>query len=328
MGKDKSRRKVNKKAIVILFAILCIAVAGVVLGVTYWPAKPADISMSFQTYLNEAVYDQESDMNEAEVEISSFRRKYRPEFIHYDMADYANEMDSLDYIISSVNSLSKFYETNFESIFSDKIAKRDAKKLDGYLKDIKLSVEKIGKHIVDHKEEMIVETEDGNKKVNFTVVSGVWTAVRSNYQDIVSNAVEMTALLQNFNKMKMHGVFGNQMYCNVVDATHSYLSVIQEKFFNTDGFADSAVGMRASMSLATFARNYYEIFQEAMSRYSIDETIKSNATALSLLESKTENKINYDYLILNNFVYADISLSAEQAKYVSLAVDFLKGDVR
>ena len=328
MGKDKSRRKVNKKAIVILFAILCIAVAGVVLGVTYWPAKPADISMSFQTYLNEAVYDQESDMNEAEEEISSFRRKYRSEFINYDMADYANEMDSLDYIISSVNSLSKFYETNFESIFSDKIAKRDAKKLDGYLKDIKLSVEKIGKHIVDHKAEMIVETEDGIGKVNFTVVSGVWTAVRSNYQDIVSNAVEMTALLQNFNKMKMHGAFGNQMYCNVVDATHSYLSVIQEKFFNTDGFADSGVGMRASERLATFARNYYEIFQEAMSRYSIDETVKNNATALSLLESKTENKINYDYLILNNFVYADISLSAEQASYVSLAVDFLKGDVR
>lgn len=324
MGKKATRRKANKKAIVILFAILCFAIAGVVLGVTYWPAKPADISMSFQSYLNEAVYDSESDMKKAEGQIEEFRLAFRNEFINHEMTDYAYEMDSLDNLISSVNAMSRFYDTNFESIFSDKIAKRDAKRLDGYLNDIKLNIKKIGEHIKNHKEEMFIESS-GTKKVNITVVTAVWEAVRNNFESIVTNCVEMTDLLKQFNSMKLKGSFGNQMYCNVVEATNSYFKVIKEKFFNTEGFADTIVGKNASEKLLNFVVHYFYSSQSSISHYYIDESIQKNADNLKLLEEKTEGKVNYEYLILNGFKYDSVSLSAEQITYVTLAVDFLKG---
>ncbi len=319
MAKDKARkRKFNAKALIIIFAVLCVIVAAVVLAVTYWPAKATDVANSFTGYnqsMNEA--DSNNSAYKQNQAFLKFENKYVDDFINRGKTDYVNEMITYKNVVESMSIVSSFYSHNFEGILNSKISRKEAKEVGSALDSGRTNSQRMGDYLIEHEDEM----------ANFTVVCASWESIRDYAQSAIQDYINASSAIENICNKELHGVYGNQKLRNVLKGTTEYLKVISDKLYNDKGFKDAGAANTLSGNMKSFVRSYYQDKTNLISNYYIDKTIREGAKTVSELEEKTEGKVNFYFLISNNFEYKSASLSAAQEEYVKAAVNFLHGGV-
>ena len=317
MAKEKGqKRKINKKGLLIFFSVICVVVAGIVLGVTYWPAKTADISNIFVKYYQES-YTETGDAYKQYEAVNDFILTNKAEFVNHSKDDYANEMTSYIKVINSMYYLSDFYRTSFDTIINDKINKKDARALQSYLESSKSNAKKMGNYIISHKSEM----------TNFAVINVGWESIRDYYKAILNDYINLTSKLHELSLKNLKGVYGNQMFINITKASADFFTSINDKLFNEKGFIETNTAVKIAQNASVFSKHYYVDKTESISNYYLDEAIQEEAKKVGLLEEKTENKVNFVYLISNLYNYSGVSLSESQKPYVQSSINFLMGGI-
>lgn len=319
MAKDKAKKgKFNVKALIIIFAVLCVIAASVVLAVTYWPAKATDIANSFTRYsqsMNDA--DSNNSAYKQDQAFLKFESKYISDFISRGKTDYANEMLTYMKVVESMSIVSNFYSHNFEGISNSKISRKEAKRVDSALDSGRANSQRMGDYLIEHEDEM----------ANFTVVCSSWEAIRDYAQAAIQDYINASNAISSICDKDLRGVYGNQKLRNVLKGTTDYLTVISDKLYNDKGFRDTETAYTLSGNLKNFVGSYYQDETSLISNYYIDKSIREGAQKVSEIEEKTEGKVSFIYLLNNNFEYKSISLSAAQEEYVKAGINFLHGGV-
>lgn len=319
MAKDKAKKgKFNVKALIIIFAILCVIVAAVVLAVTYWPAKATDIANSFTRY-SQSMNDEDSNnsaykQNQAFFE---FEKKHATTFIAHGENDFAYEMITYRKVVESMSIISSFYSHNFEGILDSKLSRKEAKRVESALDSGKANAQRMGDYLIAHEDEI----------VNYTTIRSSWEAIRDYAQSAIDDYINASSAISEICNKNLRGVYGNQKLRNVLKGTTDYLIVISDKLYNDNGFKDSSEANTISGNFKSFVECYYQNKTNLISNYYIDKNIQENAKLVSEVEKETEGKINFIYLLNNSFKYENASISLAQDKYAKAAVDFLKGGV-
>lgn len=319
MAKEKTKKgKINYKALIIVFAVLCVLVAGVVLAVTYWPAKASDVANTFTAYYQSiSDADDSNSVYKQNVAFVEFKDNHLTEFQVKGKTDYANEMMSYLNVLDSVAFISDFYSLNFEGILDSKISRKEAKNVESLLEDSRANMKKMGDYLLENEEKM----------TNFTVTCASWEAVRDYAKNVIKDYVNVTSAMKTMCEKNIKGVYGNQKFRNVLKGTSDYLAVIEDLLYNEKGYDNTDLAREMSANFRSFVACYYKNNSNLVSNYYINETIRADAKKVAEMEGKTEGKVNFTYLLVNNFEYKELALSGAQEEYVKAGIDFLHGGV-
>lgn len=314
---SKRRGKLNVKALIIVFAVICVVVTGVVLGVTYWPSNSAEVSNYFKAYNISISGEGDNSINEQKVAVEKFITSHGNSFTEKGKGDYKKEMDVYNNVISASTIISGFYTINFDGLISDSISMKDAKKVDSGLETCRSSIKKMGDYIIAHEDEM----------TNFTVVCASWESIRGYNEEFIRGWNSVNEAINNLLQKNLRGVYGNQKLKNVAEATEAYTEVILDQLYEKEGYVASSKAFETSTKFLNFVESYYQDDTQLISNYYIDKTIQDQADVVANLTKTTEEKVNLEYLISNSFEYENLALSAQQKTCVATAVNFLKGGV-
>ena len=320
----KTGSKKRKLTAIIVFAFLVLAAAGIVLGITYWPAKASDITSSFDAVLERSL-DTEDDQSSYFVvksfidqNITRMTAEAQNDTSADDKKDgYVYEMKSFENIFNSLKKIVTYLNLTFESSIEGKFIKRDVKSIQSYLNDFSVKLDSMASHIKNHKDEM----------TTFTVVLGIWEGVRDYYENLVKDIDNTFNLLSIiYTNQNTKGVYGNIASTLSIKAIRSYLNVIYKGVFNEDETSNPETSYNASLKLANFANIYNLGDIKYILDYYLNSNLRKNFSSVSDLEYMTDGKVDFEYLIEHNFDVNSLSLTEKQKSYVGASSAFLKAE--
>lgn len=299
----------NRRKSLTIFSLLILIIAGVILGVTYWPAKSTDITSMLSSQI---------DVSKEENVVQEFINTNKSTFINNKNVNYANEMATFQGANNAMRKAYDFYVLSLNGTIDGNIARRDVKQLDSLLKDVESNLNKMEDFITEHKNEMI----------SFTVIKSTWENIRIYYNNILADYEKIfTKLYDIYSKSKLEGIYGNDMMILSIKGMKSYYEVINAKIFGKKEFVKTAEAVNLVEKLNKFTNNIYYDNKELITEYYLDDDIKAKVDKLNKLEEKTEVKVNFSYILKNNFDCSGLNFTETQSAYVDFAITFLKGDL-
>lgn len=314
----------GKKLLFLIFAFLVLVAVAIVLALTYWPAKTSDIINSFDSALSSSL-----DLNGDEYKtVNMFINDHQTEMLVESTkpdADpkyekYYNEMISYPNIITSISKSFEFYKNTFALSVDGKYTRREVKKIDGNIKDATKKIEDISNYVAEYKDQA----------TNFTIVNSIWEGLRSNYQKMLEDYVSIYQKIENlYYKGSLKGIYGNDTTLLSVTAMKQYLILTYKNLFTDEDNMSSANGYIVSQNMKNFVAIYqYKINDENpfenIIHYYNNEICQKNIELIKNVESLTENKVTFEYLIQNNFDTESLSLTTKTKKYADAAAKFLR----
>lgn len=297
------------KKILIALAVLIVVVAGIVLGITYWPANVSDINNAVRTNVVST---------EDETEVFEFISQKQAEFVNNGDLKYATEMEVFSLLHNASLTANAFYAIHIDASLSGKVARRDIKALQTSIKENNIKYGKIADYIEEHEDEMD----------SYAVLKTSWENIRVHYADIVANYQKIyTKLYDFYDGLELKGVYGNDVMILSVQGVKSYYEAINQKLFGKDGFVDEAVALNLAKGLNNYVLSIYSKNEDVISNYYINKNIQNKAEEINKLEPETEGKVNFTYILSNNYDCSELALSPAQTKYINSATKFLKGEL-
>lgn len=314
--------KKRKLTAVVILAVIVLLAAGIVLGITYWPAKAVDVTKSFDEAietslnLNDEKGDYKTIKNFIDQNIDEMIDQAEQDTSITDKKDnYVYEMKAFENVMTAVSKVSNYVDLTFESSVKGGFVKKDVKGIQSYLKDSSVSLELMATHIKNHKDEL----------TNFTVVLSVWEGIRDYYDDLLNDYVGTFTLLDKMYKnQNTNGIYGNDAATLSIGAVKSYLTVTYKNLFAEED-SNSENGYNASVLFKTFSNVFEMDSAQNILNYYLSLNCQRNCSAIKQLEKMTDSKVNFDYLIEHNFNVSKLSPTAKQLGYIRPAVELLKG---
>ena len=325
MAKDgRGGNKKRKLTAIIILAVIVLLAAGIILGITYWPANGNEITKSFDRVLDSSLNLTKEDGDYQTVK--SFIDTNLPYMIHEAEEDasitdkkdnYVYEMKSFNNIMVSVSKVSYYIDLTFDSSVKGKFVKKDVRAVQSFLNDSSVSLGAMAKFISKHRDET----------TNFTVILSVWEGIRDYYINLLNDYTETFNILDKvYTNQNNNGIYGNPAATLSIKATKTYLNVMYKNLFSNDKEADSKIGYDASELFLVFANIFNLSTSKVILNYYISPICQKNCAAISDLEKMTDNKVNFEYLIEHNFNVSKLSLTTKQLGYVNPAVALLKAE--
>jgi len=292
----------KKKWILIVIIFLILATVGVTLGITYWPVKPEVLFEQFSE--QGSVVDEDSD---AYKKIVAFGDHYT-----YLSATYQSEYKVCINVMQSVRTSMDFYECYMINSISSGMNRIQVKAVQSGLKTAKSNIEKMADYL------------DTNDKLftNSTVVNHGWEGIRDYYKEFINNYAKAYEALANiYESATFQGVYGNDVSVLTVKGMSAYINSINTKLFDEKS---ASTAQTISVNMKNFSNFYYNTNKDLISQYYITESYQANADMIFKLEEKTDNKINFTYLLEHNFDCSKLVLSIDANTYIARAANFLK----
>jgi len=305
---SKASRKIggsSKRGWVIAILILIIlAAVGVTIGITY---KPVNAEILFEQFNEQGdILEDNSDtylgIKGFEKHSTSLSALYRGEYI------------SCVNLINSVKESMDFYECYMVDSVSSNINKSKAKSIQTNLKDAKSNLVNMGAYLSDN--DYLFE--------NPTIIAHGWEAVRDYYKEALNSYADaFSDLYDIYSEATFKGVYGNDVVVLTVKGMKSYLDCLYKVSFEEKSPTSSTM-ISISNNMLNFSKCYYDTNKDLISSYYLTESYQNNAKTISNLESATENKLTFEYLILNEFDYTKLALPTTLSGYATRASNFLK----
>ena len=307
--KDKTQKtsKGRWKWVFAVLAILILVAAGVVLGITYWPANSSE--------LKNVIYSKSIETDEEETRIYEFITSHMDELTQAEQLTYVNEVSSYEYIVTAVDRAFEFYNLTLEGVIEGKLARKDIKNIESLLNDNQTNYKKMVEYIEEHEEVITTAT-----------IKQAWESLREYYKVILQNYQKVFEQFHQLTSTQtLSGVYGNDMFVLTVKGMGDYLETINEKFFGKENYQDSNLALKLSKNLELFSQYYLVDENNIISNHYLSSYLQTSAENLKLLEEKTDGKVNFTYILKNDYDCDKLSLSIPQLKYVNIASVFLKG---
>ena len=320
MAKEKKvKAPGSKKGRKILFIILAAVVligAGIVLMVTYLPAKLSEISDSMQSVvstLNSENSDYVAVNDFISANLSAMKTEAQKDTSAEDPKDaYVYEMQAFENINQATGHMLSFYDLTMLKAVDGKFSRHEIRSIRNNLNDSLERMEDMAKHIKAHKDEM----------TNFTVILSVWEGIRKDYIELIKDYVEAFSKINEvYAKHTLKGIYGNDATRLYANGASAYLNVIYKNFTKTDNGYAPNIAHTASQNFKAFVEGKNE---DNIASYYASAICQKNIKAISELYKATDKKIDFEYLIQHNFNVTDLSLSESQLKNVNPSIKFLQ----
>lgn len=325
---DRGASKGKKWKILIVIAIVALLAAGVVLGITYWPAKSSDLLGAFDEGLNNLSNTQTTQNGYIIQEFISnnldqMKQNADEDKSEDDLKDgYSLEMEVFPNLSNATQSALFFYKSTIESSIKGNLKR-------GYVKAIKKNISEANKELglmASHIKSY--STED----TKFTITLSIWEGVRDYYQSFLNNYVEAFKVLSEiYSSQTLSGVYGNDVTMLSVKAMYNYLQVIYENLFTKSETIDPKIALDASVKANKFSQIYGTYTPSGIKTINITSyfnsaTCQKNIAYILKMEKETDGKVTFKYLIENNFSVEKLTLTNAMQKYIDPSVEFLKGN--
>lgn len=315
----------GKKILFIVLAFLVLAAVAIVLALTYWPAKTADITNSIDSAVSTSLNLDGETYTTINGFINDHKEEMKTESLKPDAdikyANYYNEMQSFSNIVVSVSKSLEFYKNTLGGSVEGSYTRKEVKKLNADITDSTNKMQEVAGYINEYKDQA----------TNFTIVNSVWEGLRGNYQAILNDYVNIYKKIEEiYYKGKLKGVYGNDATLISVVAMRNYIELTYQNLFVNGDDLEPANGYTISKNMKNFVAIYefgatLENPIQNIIKYYKNDICQKNIAVVKDVENATEGKITFAYLIQNNFNTTPLSLTPATQKYADAAIKFLQG---
>ena len=321
MGKKDGSKKSVKIKLLIAIAVIVTLGAGIVLAITYWPAKISDVTNSMDSVISYFVDDNDLSViteyfNDA---LPQMQEEAQNDTSENDPKDgYYFEMKSFGNIVYSAETALIFYDGTIERSIEGKFDRRTVRDIQSSLNGMKYQMQKMASSISGQ--------EDA--EVNFTIILSVYEGLRENYIKFVEYLSEAyTKLYDLYNQSSLSGIYGNDANVLSLKAMTSYITFTYKNLFTEENITKNVKpsaekGYYISQYMKSFSHIYGYVSHKNITDYYKNEILRKNIKTLKDFEESSENKINFDYLIQNDFDH-DFGFSEAKERKCEGLVKFL-----